>query len=281
MPHEPEWLDKLNRKKLHLRTWLDRHKSAEEIADDVQEALDFTEWQIDAILSRPDAADEVVLPDLSTTLDSDLAHLEFSLPMMPAYDKEQFLGTSAFTSSGTLSVFDFAARVGDIEEPEAKDYSGKITVTLQDLNERYDRPSEIRKLLERTGNPNTLERFDEAHSSYGAYQRGADKRTALATSMRNLIDGVKGDIWEAAREKPKESMTWEIAARRLARGGPEGPQAEELTQQEKRHSALVSRLSDVLKDRDAGSVTNLDFLWADILSYLSALMGLLDIDAFS
>jgi len=281
MTEAPNLLDRLRRKRKYLGDWLAGHASAEDIAGSVKEALDFTEWQIEAIETRPVEAAEIPFPDLVDTLDSDMEHLESALPMIPTYDPEMVLGSSALTSASTVDIFDFAGRIGDLGTEDASAYSGKIRMRFYDLQEKYDKPSELRKLLERLENSNTLERFDNALSNYQAYSRGSVDRASVATSLRTLIDGVKGDLWEAARQHAGENMTWQIIVRRLVRGGPQGPQARELMQHERRHSALVSRLSDVLKDREAGSVTDIDALWSDVQGYLFTLLGLVDIDAIS
>ena len=102
LKNEPEWLETLKSKAEYLREWLQRHREAEEIAPDIKKNLDFTEWQIKAIESRPDESVEIIFPDLQETLDSDTAYLNLALPMMPKYDKEDVLGTTAFTSSCLL-----------------------------------------------------------------------------------------------------------------------------------------------------------------------------------
>lgn len=279
MTEESDLLTKLKRKRQHLGDWLESHATAEDVAGIVQESYDFTDWQIKTIEDRPAESAEIPFPSLINTLDSDLEHLESALPMIPVYDPELVLGSSALTSASTVEIFDFAGRIGDLGTEDASSYAGKIGMRFQHLQEKYDKPNEVRKLLERLANPNTLERFDTALSNYQAFGRGSIDKASVATSLRTLIDGVKGDLWGAARHQAKENMTWEVMASRLARGGPQGPQARELSQHQRRHAALVSRLSDVLKDREGGSLTNIDNIWSDVQGYLFTLLGLVDIDA--
>jgi hypothetical protein len=280
MEDDPDWLNKLYWKAEYLESWLEKFKSAEDVAPEVQKNLEFTRWQIEAVEACPDESSEVPFPNLTITLDSDIKHLETALPLIPTYDKEQILGSTSFTASGTASIFDFTVRVGDLGTEDAEEYSGKFTIAFQELQKKYDRPNEVRELIERTKNPNTLERFDAARECYESYQIDNSQRTAVAVNMRNLIDGVKGDLFKAAQQQPKENMTWSSMANRIARGGPDGPQAAELLGQEEKHSALVTRLSDVLKDREAGSFTNIDYLWSDVLDYLVAVLGLVDVKSF-
>lgn len=275
LKNDPEWLETLKSKAEYLREWLQRHREAEEIAPDIKKNLDFTEWQIKAIESRPDESVEIIFPDLQETLDSDTAYLNLALPMMPKYDKEDVLGTTAFTSSGTATVSVWSGRVGDLGTPEAIDFSNRVSGELEDLQKRYDKPKEIRDLIKRLNNPQTIDRFDAAVSSFAAVDRGADRRASAANDMRNLLNGIKGDLWELARNKSSENMSWEKMSRRLARGETDGPQYQELLKHELRHSSLISRLSDVSKDREGGSATNMRLLWMEIQDFLIALLGLL------
>jgi hypothetical protein len=62
-------------------------------------------------------------------------------------------------------------------------------------------------------------------------------------------------------------------ASRLAIGGPRSAHYTELKGLEKSHSSLSARLSDVIHDREAGSLTNLDDIWTEIQEYLVGLLG--------
>jgi len=273
MPKNPEWLAKLKAKKYHLEEWLRRHKQADEVAGEVQKNLDFTNWQIQALEGRPQESDEIPLPELSRTLDSDFVYLQSALPLMPTYDKSQVIAASAFTSSGTASVYEFASRVRDVGTPQATAYSDRVTVTFQELQARHDRPNELRRLLGQLSNAGTLQRLEATLASYQAFKRGTANRTAVAIDMRNLVDGVKGDLLEGAMKRPGEDITWEAMAARLARGGIDSPQHQELLSLKKRHTSLFSRLSDIAKDREGGSLTNIDDVWAETQDYLVALIG--------
>lgn len=275
----PEWLDKLKEKRDYLKKWLARHREADEIAPEVQRNLELTEWQINTIESRPLSLHEIPLPDLTRTLASDYEHLMGALPMTPRFDREEISSGSAFTSTGTVSVLEYVSRVGDLDEPEAKEYSNLVTVSFRDLQHSHERPKQLRWLIERLGNPGTTSRLDRAANSYFCCHRGTAPRTAAAIEIRNLINGVKGDLFKRARNWPKENMTWPTMAQRLSKGPEKGPQFQELIDHEPIHSSLISRLSDIAKDREAGSFTNLDNVWAETLEHLYAVLGLVDLEA--
>lgn len=272
---EEESLEKLKAKKRHLEEWLRNHKSADEVAAEVQKNLDFTNWQIDALEGSPDEADEIPRPDLTQTLDSDSAYLSQVLPPMPPYDMKRVVAASAFTSSGTIPIYQYVSRVGDLGTEDSIRYSTRVTVAFQELQQTYDRPGEIRELLAKLGNPGTLDRFDAALRSLYAYKRGTANRASPAIDMRTLIDGAKGDLYERARMHPKEGISWQTMSARLALGGEASEQYTQLLAIENTHSSLVSRLSDIAKDREAGSATSIDNVWAELQDYLVSLLRLL------
>jgi hypothetical protein len=275
---EQDSLEKLKAKKRHLEEWLRNHKSADDVAAEVQKNLDFTNWQIDALEGSPDEADEIPRPDLTQTLDSDSAYLGEVLPPMPLYDMKRVIAASAFTSSGTVPVYQYVSRVGDLGTEDSLKYSSRVTVAFQSLQQAYDRPGEIRELVAGLGNPGTLDRFDAALRSLYAYKRGTANRASPAIDMRTLIDGVKGDLCERARSHAKEDMSWETMSARLALGGEASEQHTQLRALEKTHSSLVSRLSDIAKDREAGSLTSVDNVWAEIQDYLVSLLRLVSLE---
>ena len=273
MTTDPTWLAKLKAKRDRYIEWLRRHAKADAIAPYVQKDLAMTEWQIEVIESRPAEADEIPMPDLGGTIDRDLKVLDTSLPMMPDYPGWIGLVSSAYTTSGSVSIHEYAARVGDLGTPHAVEYSERAAAAFGELNRRYDTGSEARGLVEKFCGANTLERLEEAEGSYLAYGRDTATRHDAAYAMRNLIDGIKGELFALAMTHERENMTWEIMASRLARGGPEGPQCAELLAQEARHRKLIERLSDVGHDRKGGSATDIDAIWTEVLGYLIVLLA--------
>lgn len=272
--HQPDDdLGKLREKREYYREWLRRLDKADEAAAEVKRQLEVTEWQIKALECAPPEADEIPKPDLSMTLDSDIANMKIALPFVPLYAKTGGLSASAFGSSGTASVYEYAARVGDLGTPQAVEYSKSTTWELRQLQQRQDRPAEIRQLLSATCSASTIERLEACLRSYASYSAGRGNRRAPATDIRTLIDGVKGDLFQCARRHPNENMTWPTMAGRLAIDGEHSSHCQEILRLESRCSSLSSRLSDIIHDREAGSLTNVDDVWAETQDFLVALVG--------
>jgi hypothetical protein len=92
--------------------------------------------------------------------------------------------------------------------------------------------------------------------------------------MRTLLDGIKGDLFEKARNMAKENMTWERMAGRLSKGKSGGPEEKELVDQESERERLIECLSKVAKDREGGSRTDIDTLWTQILDHIYVVLTL-------
>jgi hypothetical protein len=93
-----------------------------------------------------------------------------------------------------------------------------------------------------------------------------------ANSIRNTLDGLKGDLFKKARTTPKENMTWETMSQRLAKGADE---AGILIREDAIRTLLINGLSEILKNREHGSTTNLDNLWTQTLDFIYSVLNLL------
>jgi len=83
--------------------------------------------------------------------------------------------------------------------------------------------------------------------------------------MRNLLNGLKGDLWNMAKRYPKENINWSIMAVGLAINGGSSTEHIKLTQQESRYSKLLSNLASILKDYEGTTPFDLDDIWIQSL----------------
>ena len=169
-------MESLEAKKAHLREWLERCKKAQEAVPSVQMILEMTEWEMQAFADRPEEAEEIPLGDLETRFDQEYNHLIHVLPMMPEYEPGSIPILTAVTTSGSASTYNYVSRVGDLGTQEAQDYSRKHTVAYRKLQAAQDKPKEVRDLVEKLGNPQTLRRFDRAFDVYFATRSGTGER---------------------------------------------------------------------------------------------------------
>jgi len=274
---EQGMLNNLRRKYNHLSDWLKRHKIADEFVGDVQRELRITEWQIDALDNRPNEAYEVTFPDIEKTFDSDAGAWEAALPQMPDYNRRHMIQASGFSASGTVSIYEYASRVGEIGTDDAQEYSNRVTVTLQDIYADQDRLSQLRNAINELGNPNLEARLDEAIQACNRYSAGTSTRESAGIHMRNLIDGLKGELFELARVRAGEKMDWDLMSERIARGAKGSPVHLELVSLDTRRLSLIERLSQIAKDREGGIATDVINTWTTLQVFLLAVLRLVDI----
>jgi len=261
-------LQNRNKKRDYLVTWLQNFEQAQDIVPRVQKELEKTEWEIDALSNLPDEAAEIPSGDMTVLFDNDFKYLTHALPMIPTFDVSQLSSSDAISASGTMSVYEYVSRIGDIETPKAFEFSNHYTLKYQEIQLAHDRPNEVRNLLAKLPSKNTSERFERAEKSYMLFKAGNGEKTSAAIEMRTFVDGLSGDLFQVARKWEKENMTWERMAERLSKGDTAGVEYNEMIRQKGIHSSLINRLSEIGKDREGGSATNLNHIWTELLDHV-------------
>jgi hypothetical protein len=219
---ESEELNNLRKKEEHLDEWLRRYSKAREIVPEVQKNLDITKWEIGALENLPTVAGEVPYTShLRYSIAKDYELTQSAIPMMPDYDQLMMSTASSATTSGAIAIYNHVLEYGNIEDAEAIKFSHAQTKRYREIQSKQERPGQVRNLIQAHCRANTLDRFDTAAQSYLRSMSGADTQTDAANAIRNTLDGMKGDLFNRARLKPNEQMTWEIMARRLAKGAVE------------------------------------------------------------
>jgi len=93
--------------------------------------------------------------------------------------------------------------------------------------------------------------------------------------MRNLLYGIKGELFNRARKQPQENMTWGKMAQRLAKGVQGGNEQQILLKEEAKYTSLNDFLSPTAKGRDASSSMNLEHAWTQLLDHIYTVLGLI------
>jgi len=239
-------LENFYKKRDYLDEWLSRHKEAHDIVPHVRKIQDMTNWEIEALENRPTSSGEMPSDDI----------------------------IMAVNTSSTATIYTHVVKWAEADTSEAEEYSKKFTGLYHDLQTKQKRPEEVRALIAGLSDSSILGRFDKALEAYSHAKAGTVNRTDAALAMRNLIEGIKGKIYQLARKQEKENMTWPIMAERLAKGEPQGTECNELEHHKSIYSPLHERLSYVLKEREGGSPANLDQLWTQVLDHIYAVLGL-------
>jgi len=91
--------------------------------------------------------------------------------------------------------------------------------------------------------------------------------------MRNLIDGIKGELFDRARNYDNENMNWDLMAERLHRGENNGVEHKEILRQESIRSKIVDELSKAAKDREGSNSISIQDLWTKLINHLYVLLN--------
>lgn len=271
----PEIIRLLTERKNHLeevkRTYLD----AQGVLPYVQRDIDLTEWQLNVYQNLPPEASEILLHDRKEKLDTENQYLKGVYRVLDVPSAGALNSTASVTTSGTSDDYSYVKRIGDLDTPSTLAFANTYGNQYQVLQLAQDRPHQVRALLSKLNTPNIYERFDNAFEAIQGFQAGSVKRTAAANEIRNLLLGFKGGLFDRARKWAKENMTWGNMSARLAINGGRGQEHVVLGAQARKHSSLLNRLADVLKDREGGSVTDLNGIWTETLDHLYTVLGLL------
>ena len=257
----------------HLSEWMDGLKEANKAIPEVQKQIELIQWKLDVLKNTPEDADEI--PFNPPSAEASYLRTKANLPLMPKYN----LGNIANSTSGTISsssdYYSYVTRIGDLQAPKAFEFSKTYTGLYQNIQQTQHRQTIVKQMIERLGNPNTIERYDIAFNAYSIFKSGIGERTSAAMAIRTLLDGVQGTLFTKARKQAKENMTWEKMGNRLAGITPSSDNHKDFILQYAKRSRLISSLSDIGKDREGGAATNLDHIWTQVLDHLFVTLSLL------
>jgi len=269
---------KLEDERDHLQNWLKNLSNAQDLVPDVLKRLEQIEWAISALKNAPEESEDISSPSISTNIDRDYKLLPIGLPMIPEYSRERFSSTDSTAGSVTAAVYELVARIGDLNTPDSQSYSQKYTELFYGLDVIQKRQDDVRNLLVNLSNQNTINRFDKALKALLSYKIAVGDKESASNSMRNLIEGVQGVLFEKARTSPKEkNITWKIMSARLIKVNASKEEIDTLLDQEIERNKLINLLSTVLKDREGISVTNLEYIWTQLLEHIFIVLNLVSL----
>jgi hypothetical protein len=254
----------------YLRTWLDRHKDASEVAPSVREALAEAEWELGVIRDLPpDAA------DLSTTQIDEysgmaLRRVTEALPTLPAYDVSAGLRINSISTSSSSAAFSYVREVGMIGTPKAVEYSLAKADEYRVLQESHQRRFRIRTLMQELI-PRAVPRFDAACRAVDQSRIGVTAKSAAASELRNLVEGVQGELMDLARKTPREHLNWEIMSERLVPASSDMRTV--LLEQGRLRSTLYGDLSHATKLREGERAQPIEDLQARALDHAFAVLS--------
>jgi hypothetical protein len=270
----PEELQPLENQKAHLTEWLDRLKKARNVAPYVQNMLEITEWRIQALKSRPTEVSTPLPTELTSQFEHEHKYLTSMLPLIPSYLPDSVQNTFAVATSGASSMYAYVLKIGHQGTSISKDYSKKYTSLYMTLQASQERLNSVRRLVQKTFDSRLLEKFDRASQAFAAMKCGLAERTTVALEMRTLLDSIQGFLFEKSRKHPKENMTWNEMAKRLAKGVYAGHEHQTLLNQGYKRSNLINMLSPIAKDGEGKILHDLEDIWTQTLDHIFIVLGL-------
>jgi hypothetical protein len=270
---EPDWVSKLREKGIYLSEWLERYKQMTEIAPVVQRTLDYTTWQLRTIEARPILIGAPSLPDLSRSTELDLKNLKQGLPQPWVYNASAVASAGSLTSTGTMAILEYTQGFAELSEPSARQYAQEAKTSLERLDRSYGADAQVEKHIQTFRSDSLTDRFSAVRGALDAYRTGTGDKTAAGIAMRNLLEGVRGELWSRARTHQGENMTWPLMAERLASGPPDGTAYAALLLLESVVSSLIGKLSALAKDRERATNIDPTSLWMEVENLISAIVG--------
>jgi len=270
-------LEKLYIRRDYLSEWLRNFKSLHDAVPFVQTQLDYTNWMIGALSERPEDATKIQAPKICDQIEIRNQYIQSAFPMIPKIDISLVGSSSGFTASESAAIYYFVEEIGSIDTPTAKKYSKEQIEKYQDLENLYNRQNDVFGLIQKLLGRNSIKRFNHAVKAFNAYKTNLTNRSSTANEIRNLIYGIRGDLYNKARKLEKENMTWEIMAERLAKGGINSVEYKEIINQNEELSKLINILSEILKDREGTMFYNLNIIWIQTLDHIYVILNLIKI----
>jgi hypothetical protein len=249
----------------HLEQWLQRQKQSAEIVPAVQRAFEDACWQHRALTQLGDAIPEEKKRVLEEQLDLSKRQLKRSLPLPPAYAPTAINSMTTGVTSSTSTVYGVFLVAAD--KPKYKERARYLMQEYAELQGQHERAAAVSELLSRQF-PGLSTQFRLAKDACMVAKSQPDQVPGAASEVRNLLDRFEGELFDKARQVPKENMTWEKMAERLATPAGLPTETQILLDEKHRRARIYARLSKIAKRRDESGSEEIFSLWVLTLDHL-------------
>jgi len=268
-----------NKKTLkELEDWAENFQKAQQVAPFVEKAIEQKKWETETMDTMPEAATDIPLDRLYETWRLERANWTEILPPMPRYDVNLFPTGVAINTTSAVTLYDVVNIASEIKE--AASWANRQKTKYSKIHEDQNRIEEVKRLLQKL-DPAREGEFEEAEQAYRVRRLGAGQDTAVGIAMRNVLEHVKGNLFEVAKEKPSEQkIMWSVMAERLANGGPNSPAHQTLLNLESDWKSLHTRFTEISKNLDSGVATDLESAFVQAVDFLFGLLSLINPNVF-
>lgn len=249
----------------YIREWLERQRQEAELASDIQHARSAAEWQEAAYADIYPYLPESDRKVLDSRFDLAYHHLKSELPMPPSYGPGAVTGISSAVATGTMGTYGFAIGLRDLG-PLAFAKAQPHIASFQRLQASQNRVTEVRGLLFKIS-AKLADQFERANDEQVVVSTHPDRVATAALEIRTVVDNLKGELFERARNTPRENMTWEIMADRLAKRASHETSVALLLEQRSERGSLIDKLSALAKSRSEANEGELSNLWSLVLGH--------------
>ena len=263
-------MEKTKARRNYLRTWLDRHREASQVAPVVGEALEEAEWELRVLRDRPADAHGISTAEVDAQASRAFDLIADALPQMPDYELAGKFLINSLSTNSTSAAFFYVQQVADVGTQATTDYALALSDEYRQLQETHHRRAKVRDLIQDVV-PAVLDRFNRAHHAVEQFRVGTGTKSAAASEIRNLVDGLQGELFQKARRSPRENMTWREMANRLVPGS-KGTNDAVVHQERVKHS-LYEDLSQVAKLREGRTERRIEDLRARAIDHVFTVLS--------
>lgn len=268
-------LQSLINRREHLSNWLKSLRDAIEISRFVKLQLDYTNWMIETINSLSGTEGPFYGTNFAKQVNENTEYIRRAFPPLSPFDYSTVGSSSGFTAADSSTLFSILVDIDEFTTGETNTYVNELITKYRELEEQYKRHEEVFQLLQEHNFKDSISRFNDAFEMYNLYKNDFTNSSSAANEIRNLINGIKGDLFEKARKREKENMTWSTMAQRLAKSGPNSNECNEIKNQEGEQSDLIDLLSRILKKREGIHTIDLDTIWIRTLDHIYIVLNLI------
>ena len=175
-------MKKLKEVRDHLKTWLERHKKASEVAAEVQRTYDVVEWQYQMWSAAPKALQKFWEPTLQPVVQREWELAVRHLPQMPEYNDDVVTTVSTVATSGATISYDCLLTARDLAAIADPQYFDRQARSYQVIQSNQRRVEEVRDLTTRLF-PKLSGQFDQARNSFDSARARAVSTAAAALEI--------------------------------------------------------------------------------------------------
>lgn len=262
-------------KRQHLENWLACHKEASPAAPTVERAWELAKWEENALINAP--AEVCFDPVIERQMSNELTLWQSALPQMPQYNHDQIrqVYTSSFTS-GSAMYTQISKTSQQLQDPEIEQWSTQYTERYETIQHRHNRREEVLKLLGSL-NPERVEEFEKACEACESVQGGWLSQEDAGIAMRNVLEHVKGDLWQVAKRPHEQKFKWPIMVDRLSKTGPGTHMYQTLLDEETKHRQLHTELTHVAKNMKSVSGRDVVVLMTRLQDHLFIVLSSIEL----